>query len=77
MKLSNLKTNLVKDGFYDVEEIDGAVKVNIGFMAHKDWSGYISERARFDDLKLRVMNWAAIHGTSCKRDGGAMIVYGE
>lgn len=77
MKTINLFNQLKADGFNDIQIIGKDVKVNIGFMAKKNLGNFASEYAKFEDLKLSLMNWASIHGTSCKRDGGAMIVYGE
>ena len=78
MKTINLFNQLKADGFNDIQIIGKDVKVNIGFIAKKIWQNdYATERACFDDLKFKVMNWASIHGTSCRREGGAMIVYGE
>ena len=77
MKTINLFNQLKADGFNDIQIIGKDVKVNIGFMAKKALDNFASEHGRFDDLKFSLMNWASIHGTSCKREGGAMIVYGE
>lgn len=77
MKTINLFNQLKTDGFNDIQIIGKDVKVNIGFMAKKNLSDFASEHAKFDALKLSLMNWASIHGTSCKREGGAIIVYGE
>lgn len=77
MKTINLFNQLKADGFNDIQIIGKDVKVNIGFMAKKDLDNFASEHGRFDDLKFSLMNCASIHGTSCKREGGAMIVYGE
>lgn len=79
MKTTNLLEGLKSDGFNDVQIVGKDVKVNIGFMAKKNWGkeDYATERACFEDLKFKVMNWASVHGTSCRREGGAMIVFGE
>ena len=77
MKTINLFNQLKADGFNDIQIIGKDVKVNIGFMAKKDHGDFTSEHGKFEDLKFSLMNWASIHGTSCKREGGAMIVYGE
>lgn len=78
MKTENIVNKLNEAGFTDLEVVGTDVKVNIGNMA-KTWkeTEYASERACFDGLKLQIINWAAVHNTSAKRDGGAIIVYGK
>lgn len=78
MKTENLFNGLKGAGFNNISIVGKDVKVNIGYIVKEIWQNdYATERAYFDDLKLKVMNWASIHGTSCKREGGAVIVYGE
>lgn len=78
MKTTNIINGLKDAGFYDVSCNGNIVKVNIGFMAKKDWQqGFASEYARFEDLKFKVMQWASLHGLIGKREGGAFLLYGE
>lgn len=77
MKAINIFTKLKEIGFNNLEMIESKIKVNIGFMAKDFEEEYCSEYSKFQDLKFKLMNWCSIRGISCKRDGGAMIIFGE